>query len=80
MPQDKVRVTNMRWGTISNTSQPNIQAEISSGFRTAKAQRGLRVACLQIGDNEKCMRVGLRPRMLFLFYLESELRWDEAEM
>jgi hypothetical protein len=37
---DKARAINMRWGTISHTSQPNIQAEISSGFHTTKAQRG----------------------------------------
>jgi hypothetical protein len=37
---DKVRVSNMRWGTISKASQPHIQTEISSGFHITKAQRG----------------------------------------
>ena len=76
---DKVRVSDIRWGTISKGSQPHIQAKISSGFHSTKAQRDLWVECLWmeclwIGDNEKSLRVGLRPRMLFLFCLESEFR------
>ena len=42
MPQEQARVIDVRWGTVSHTSQPNIQAEISSGFHTTKAQRGLK--------------------------------------
>ena len=44
---DRVKVVHKRRGTISKTSQSNIQAEISSEFHTAKAQRGQGVVCLQ---------------------------------
>jgi hypothetical protein len=36
-PPDKVRVAYKRRGTISQTSQSNIQAEISTGFHASKA-------------------------------------------
>ena len=46
-PPEKVRLVNKRRGTISQTSQSNIQAKISTGFPASKAERGKRVACLQ---------------------------------
>ena len=44
---DRVKVVCKRRGTISKTSQSNIQAQIPSEFHAAKAQRGQWVVCLQ---------------------------------